>query len=586
MKSLLKLAKLLKGIYPRLFFITLFSFLFAAINSLWPIFTKWIVDNGPSLVLGKSFQEAVSSIVIIFLGLALIAFLMSLFDGLAWLLTDRTYNLANDKLFRAIYLRSQKLSHHYYEITSSGKIQEKINAGIGGLLSWIAMVSHNLLEPGSVIIFSLAIITWSSPLTGLLVLFSLVFYVWDFRIANKKSKLPRKELRKADEKRYGLIAEGFSHFATIRSLSAEQIIKRKVFRQSHDVLKLNNSLTNIWAWSISRRLLVSRLIAFMAICLQLFELWQGRATTGDIVMIMLYINQINGNILFFSRFLVATAENETKAERLLEFLEDTPIITDAPDALTLKNLYSLEFRNVSFSYPEGKEAVIEDISFKIDHSHSIALVGPSGVGKSTITKLMLRFYEPTKGEILINGQPVNTFTHESVRQHIGMVMQDVALFNTTVKENMTLAKATATRADLETAAEQAYADEFIENLPKKYNTVVGERGVKLSGGQKQRIAIARAILKDPDLIILDEATSALDSESERLVQSGLKRLMKDRLSLTIAHRLSTVRHADEILVLKKGTIAERGTHAELIKKPKGLYRKLFELQSATGKVKL
>ncbi len=214
------------------------------------------------------------------------------------------------------------------------------------------------------------------------------------------------------------------------------------------------------------------------------------------------------------------------------------------------------------------------------------MVGPSGVGKSTIIKLLLRFYDPTEGQIFINNQPMQTFTIESVRAQIGVVMQDVALFNATVKENLKLANGKATRADLETAAKQAHAAEFIENLPKKYNTIVGERGVKLSGGQKQRIAIARAILKNPNLIILDEATSALDSESEKYVQDGLKRLMKDRLSLTIAHRLSTVRHADEILVLKKGTIAERGTHTELMAKPRGLYKKLFELQSATGKIKL
>ncbi|MCC7543135.1 ABC transporter ATP-binding protein, partial [bacterium] len=326
MKNLLKLSGSLKGIYPRLFLIAVFSLLFAAINSLWPIFTKWIVDTGPSFVTGKTIQQVIPTIGLIFVTLSLLAFLMSLFDGLSWWLTDKTYNLANDRLFRVIFLRSQQLSHHYYEANSSGKIQEKINAGINGLLSWIMMVSQNLLDPGGVILFSLAIITWTSPATGLLVLISLVFYVWDFRIANFKAKQPRKDVRRADEKRYGLISEGFSHYATIRSLSAESTIRNRIFRQSHTVLELNNKLTNIWSWSISRRLFVSRLVAFAAICMQLFELWQGRATTGDIVMIMLYINQINGNILFFSRFLIATAENETKAERLLSFLENTPII--------------------------------------------------------------------------------------------------------------------------------------------------------------------------------------------------------------------------------------------------------------------
>ncbi|HEX7259611.1 MAG TPA: ATP-binding cassette domain-containing protein, partial [Candidatus Saccharimonadia bacterium] len=223
--------------------------------------------------------------------------------------------------------------------------------------------------------------------------------------------------------------------------------------------------------------------------------------------------------------------------------------------------------------------VLHNVSFRLEAGQTLALVGPSGTGKTTITKLMLRFYEPTEGTILINDESIEHFSGESIRQHIGMVMQDVALFNDSVEQNLQLANPRATKVHVRAAAEQAHADQFIEKLPEKYNTLVGERGIKLSGGEKQRVAIARAILKQPDLIILDEATSALDSESERYVQAGLSDLMKDRTAVVIAHRLSTVMRADQILVLRGGKIVERGIHEDLAVKPGGLYAKLFKLQT-------
>jgi len=242
-------------------------------------------------------------------------------------------------------------------------------------------------------------------------------------------------------------------------------------------------------------------------------------------------------------------------------------------------LDTLEFRDVSFAYPGKRRKVLQHISFTLERGQTLALVGPSGTGKTTITKLMLRFYEPTGGQILINGQPIEHFTQASVRQHIGVVMQEVALFNDTVETNLQLANPKATKQQIRTAAKQAHADVFINALPDHYATLVGERGVKLSGGERQRVAIARAILKDPDMIILDEATSALDSESERHVQAGLGQLMAKRTAVIIAHRLSTVMRADQILVLRNGKVVENGRHDDLADKSDGLYARLFKLQT-------
>jgi ABC-type multidrug transport system fused ATPase/permease subunit len=312
----------------------------------------------------------------------------------------------------------------------------------------------------------------------------------------------------------------------------------------------------------------------------------GKASIGDIAFVGLLMTQISSQTLSFGRFLDMNYRNDIKVERMLSILDAKPTFTDSEGAKPVKSLESISFDNVSFDYPDGKKGAVKNLSFDIGHNKTIALVGPSGVGKSTITKLILSFYQPTKGKISINDHPSTDYKQESVRSHIAMVMQDVALFNTTIRENLNLANPKASFVEIEKAARLAHAHEFIKDLPKGYDTLVGERGVKLSGGQKQRIAIARAILKDPQLIILDEATSALDSESERLVQDGLKKLMQGRSALVIAHRLSTVMHADEILVLEKGTIIERGTHHELMKLSGGLYKKLFEMQSSSGKVAL
>jgi ABC-type multidrug transport system fused ATPase/permease subunit len=240
----------------------------------------------------------------------------------------------------------------------------------------------------------------------------------------------------------------------------------------------------------------------------------------------------------------------------------------------------VEFQNVSFAYPSRKDFyVLKNISFKVSKGDTLAIVGPSGAGKSTITSLLLRFYEPEKpGKILIDGKDIMNYSLTELRSQIAIVPQDVLLFGGTIKENIIYGKTNATMEEIKEAARKANALDFIENFPDKFETKVGERGVQLSGGQRQRIAIARAVLKNPSILLLDEATSSLDSESERLVQEALDKLMEGRTSIVIAHRLSTIRRANQIIVLDKGEVKEIGTHQELIAITDGLYRSLCKLQ--------
>jgi ABC-type multidrug transport system fused ATPase/permease subunit len=270
---------------------------------------------------------------------------------------------------------------------------------------------------------------------------------------------------------------------------------------------------------------------------------------------------------------------ESSAERLIELLDVGANVVDNPNAIELDTLRRVEFENVSFSYPGKQSFALRNVSFELGQGQTLALVGPSGSGKTTIVKLLMRFYDPTEGRVLVNGVDLREYQQRSVREKLGVVLQDVALFNDDIGENIAFAIPSASAEQVRAAARAAHADEFIQRLPQGYATLVGERGIKLSGGEKQRVAIARAMLRDPQLIILDEATSALDSESEHLVQRAFETLLRGKSSIVIAHRLSTVMNADRILVVKDGRIVESGRHGALAGRAGGLYAKLFDLQS-------
>ena len=370
------------------------------------------------------------------------------------------------------------------------------------------------------------------------------------------------------------------------ALGAVRLVKAFV-REDYEVSRYQTAVEKLFR-TARRKMVLTQLfwsgvgIMFMSTLVIIFwyggkEVLADRLTAGDLVAFIIYALNISRSISQTSRLYTAVNTAAGASERILELLEETPEIENNPDAISISQVKGdMEVENLWFSY-EGDKDVLKGISFRAEAGKTIALVGPSGAGKTTLLNLIPRFYDPQKGSIYVDGNNIQDLRFKSLREHISIVPQEVHLFGTTIRENITYGKLNASDEEVIQAAKDANAHEFIMQTEQGYDSLIGEKGVKLSGGQRQRLAIARAILKNPAILLLDEATSSLDSESEAQVQEALVRLMENRTTFVIAHRLSTVQHADRILVLDEGKIVEQGTHAELIGQ-NGLYSHLYELQ--------
>ena len=375
-----------------------------------------------------------------------------------------------------------------------------------------------------------------------------------------------------------VLDESLSGIKIIKTYTATEYIRSK-FHQ------INAELSRLMLWMARRQQLASPMSEFLGIAAVAVVLvfggslvTKGTMSAAGFIAFIAAFSQITRPVRAFIDQFANINQGVAAGERIFEVIDAKSHIIDAPDAKPFEGIKSkIEFKNISFSYDPSRE-ILHDISFEINKGETVALVGASGGGKSTLSELMPRFYDPNSGQILIDGVPVTAFAQESLRARMSLVSQDTVLFNDTIYNNIALGKQGATEQEIVAAAKIANAHDFIVSASEGYNTNIGDRGAKLSGGQRQRLSIARAVLKNPEFLILDEATSALDTESEQLVQQALTRMLKGRTSVVIAHRLSTIQNADKIIVIDEGRIAEQGTHSELIER-KGIYAKLIEMQS-------
>ncbi|MDG1172575.1 MAG: ABC transporter ATP-binding protein [Polaribacter sp.] len=480
-----------------------------------------------------------------------------------------------DKLYKKIV----ELPVAYFTEKRKGDIIARMTSDVQEVENSILTSIETIVREPLTVFISITIMLFMSLKLTLFVFILLPLSGFIISSISKKLKANSVKAQKETGNFLSFIEETLTGLRIIKGFNAENVIQKKFNSSTHSFKKLMKSVFH-------RQTLASPMSEFLGSATIIAILWYGGAEvinkTSDLDSskflgyILLFYTVLNPIKLITTTF-YNIQKGEASAERIMTVLNTENTIKEAPNAIIKETFESkIEFKNISFKYKN--EYVLEDFSLTVLKGETVALVGQSGSGKSTLANLITRFYDVNKGEILIDGHNIKHITKKSLRNLMGIVSQDSILFNDTITNNIKLGIQNAQDTAILEASKIANADEFIQNLPQEYNTNIGDGGNTLSGGQKQRLSIARAVLKNPPIMILDEATSALDTESEQLVQIALEKMMKNRTSVVIAHRLSTIQKADKILVLKKGKIVEQGKHQELLAK-KGEYFKLVTMQS-------
>jgi ABC-type multidrug transport system fused ATPase/permease subunit len=515
------------------------------------------------------------------LGLGLVLLLQSVFSffRLSLFVNFTENTLSNVRL--ALYTNLVKLPMSFFSQKRVGELNSRISNDIGQIQDTLTTTIAEFLRQFILIIGSFTMLaSINSKLTIMMI--SVV------PLVGVAAVIFGRFIRKYSKKVQDQVAE--SQVVVEETMQGISIVKAFA-NEWYEIERYKNKIKEVVRIAIKGGQLRGYFASFIIICLFgtiVAVVWYGvqlsiagEITVGELFTFILYSSYVGASSGGIAELYAQMQKAIGATERVFELLDEKPenINSIQNNSICTKLKGEVRFENVAFSYPSRKEIqVLKNVTFTVKFGQKIAIVGPSGAGKSTIASLLLRFYTIETGKIEIDGMNIYNFDLENLRNNMSIVPQDVILFGGTIKENIAYGKPNATEEEIIIAAKQANALNFIENFPDKMETIVGERGIKLSGGQRQRIAIARALLKNPSILILDEATSSLDSESEKLVQEALEILMEGRTSIIIAHRLSTIRKADQILVLDNGMITEQGTHHELISLENGIYKNLSNLQ--------
>jgi len=515
------------------------------------------------------------------LGLVVILFLQSIFSffRLSLFVNFTENTLANIRL--ALYSNLVKLPMSFFSQKRVGELNSRISSDITQIQDTLTSTIAEFLRQFILIIGGVILLASESIKLTLLMLSVVPLVAIAAVIFGRFIRRYSKNVQDKVAESQVIVEETLQGISIVKAFANEW----------YEIARYNGKISEVVKIAIKGGKYRGYFASFIIFCLFgaiVAVVWfgvrlsiSGEMSVGQLISFVLYSTFVGASFGGIAELYSQIQKAIGATERVFELLEESPekINSKQNSATSNKIQGNVSFKNVAFSYPSRKEIkVLKDVSFTANYGQKIAIVGPSGAGKSTIASLLLRFYDIEGGKILIDGKNITDFDLETLRGNMSIVPQDVILFGGTIRENIAYGKPEASEEEIILASQQANAFSFINGFPEKMETIVGERGIQLSGGQRQRIAIARALLKNPSILILDEATSSLDSESEKLVQEALEILMQGRTSIIIAHRLSTIRSADQILVLDKGQITEQGTHKELINLENGIYKNLSNLQ--------
>ncbi|MBS4193819.1 ABC transporter ATP-binding protein [Bacillus sp. FJAT-49870] len=558
--------------YKQYFFISIFFLLFVtAVTVIYPIILQLTIDD----VVLKGQYNLIAPLTFGFLGIMII-------KGIVTFIHQYTGEIFGIKsvysLRNALYEKLQFLPFRYYDNAKTGDLMSRLTADVESFRFFLSFGFSELFRFILMLTVAFGVMFYYSVPLTLATMISLPFLFFVVYKFDRAVHPAFRGIRKSFGKLNTNVQENISGINTVKSLSREEFQTGK-FNDSNADYKDNMIFTsNIWAKYFPLMEFLGNVCVVALLSFGGYLVIKGSLQPGELVAFYSLVGYILWPIMSLGFTINMFSQSKASGERLLEILEAKEDIVDKENAYAPERLKGeVEFKNVYLRYAGDDNSALKDISFKAEQGKIIGLVGSTGSGKTSITQLITRFYEPESGEVLIDGKNVNEYALKSLRSNIGFVLQESFLFSSTIKANIAYGRPDATMDEIIDAAKRADAHNFIVELPDGYDTILGERGMGLSGGQKQRISIARAICLNPSILILDDATSAVDMETEFKIQGAMREVMKGRTTFIIAHRISSLKHADEILVLEDGKIVERGTHDELIHNG-GQYERVYKIQ--------
>lgn len=530
--------------------------LMVAINAVIPQFTRWIIDKG---IVGRQ-PDVLTWSVLALLGLTLVKGVLNYYQGL--FTETASQNVAFD-LRNELQRKLTRLSFSFHDQSETGELLSRAVQDVERVRFLTGRATLRILEASVMLVVTAVILLTMNIKLALLILLTIPLLVYEAIHFGSRFRPLSMQVQKQLAVLTTTVEQNLRGSRVVKIFAQEDAEINRFENENNKWLNLANRSARMQAVNTPLLFLIANLGMVAIILYGGAQVINSSLTIGTIVAFISYVGQLVDPVRRLGMIIPAVAIAASASERIFDVLDTISDVSDAPDAKPLGNIEGrVRFENVSFSY--GRNRILQDISFDIQSGQKVALLGLTGSGKSSIINLIPRFYDPTSGRILVDETDIRSVTLQSLRSQIGIVLQETTLFAATIRENIAFGKENATDDEVIQAAKAAQAHDFIVQTPEGYSTRVGERGVNLSGGQKQRIAIARALLLDPRILILDDATASVDSETENLIQLALAQLVQGRTTLVIAHRLSTVRNADLILVLESGRISAQGTHMELL----------------------